>query len=181
MKNLQEQIIKIKGLMKMIQEEEYTPSITPEQWELDSIMMHVMADWVEGGMELGDSDVNLSEGWFTFNDSEERYFITYSFDVEVTAHSWFKSGTYDDPPEGENTEYHFEQMKLKIEESVDGKYVVIYDGPDFTNFEGTLLTTKTITNRNGSTSSKKYYGSDFMYDMFDDEINELDSDRDPDW
>lgn len=162
--------------MRMIQEQDFEPTISQENWDLQSIVMYVMADWVDGGLDFYDEDVNLSEGYFDIMDGEEKYNLHYSFDVNVTAHAYYRPGTYDSPPEGDNTEYHFDNWKLEITNMETNE--VIYNGPDFTNFEGLQLTTKTVKYPNGKTGSKKYFGSDLLYDRFDDTINELDNDND---
>lgn len=164
MDNINLQLAKIKGMMKMIQEAEFTPTMTPEQWELNSIVMSVIAEWAEDGKYLFDDyDLDLNNGNFFITGGD--YTLEYSFDIEITSHGWFRAGTYEDPPEGEGTQYEFVSWHLKIIENDDK---VLYDGEDFTKFEQMII---------GSKGGRKYTGGDLLYDMFDERINDMDDDN----
>jgi hypothetical protein len=170
MKNLQEEILKIKQKMKMIMENDFSAnSVSSEQWELNSIVMHVLADWAENmDFSLIDYDVNLDSGFFALGGKDDRYMLTYTFDVNITAHAWFSRGSYDEAPDGEGTQYEFKNMNLEIVETTEQGEKVIYNGPDFSDFENQKFfnekTKKTMT------------GFDILFDYFDDTINELDID-----
>ena len=135
MKNLNEQLAKIKGMMKMIQENDYTPTGDASYWEAHSVAMHILADFTSSGAPyyFEDYSVDLNEGSFSITD-EDGNELYYEFDVYIDSHGSFSPGTYEDPPESEPTEFHFDNMKLTVKDWTGAEEKVLYSGKDFTNF-----------------------------------------------
>jgi len=171
MANLNEDINRIKGLMKMIQEDNFSvmdqlPNQNPDQdrWELNSIIMSVISDFAKY-LSFDDSDINLDEGYFYFGDDEGRYGLKYEFDVNVTSHGSYDPGDYETPPYYEGPEWDIENMKLTVSEfNNDGSSKQLYSGPDISEFEKMEFAPR---------DDRHKVGSDIIYSEFDDKITEL--------
>jgi hypothetical protein len=169
MANLNEHIDRIKGMMKMIQESDFNvmdqlPNKNPDQdrWGLQSIIMHVMADFSRHR---------------SFDDSDGRYIFNYDFDVNVTSHGSYDPGDYETPPYSEGPEWHLENLKLTISEvNDDGSIKEIYSGSDISEFEKTRFAP-----REGRERDREISGGNIIYDEFDDKIAELVGDIEPDY
>lgn len=136
-----------------------------------SIAMHILADFVNReDFDLDVLDIDLSGGSFAIYSDDDSYSLEYSFDIDISEHSYFRSGTYEDPPESGACEYDFTKMRIEILHATGNGIETIYKGPDFTDFMKLSL---------GEDGKMK--GVDLMYRTFDDEIQELDSDREPDY
>jgi hypothetical protein len=183
MENLNESINRIKGLMKMIQEGDFNamdhlPNKTPDQnkWELNSIIMYVMSDFARY-RSFDDSDINLSDGYFYFGDSEGEYALDYKFDVNVTSHGSYDPGDYETPPYYEGPEWHIENLTLTISKvNDDGSFEELYSGPDISEFEKMKFAP-----REGKERDREVTGADIIYDEFDEKITELVGDNEPDY
>ena len=140
-------------------------------YQAKSIAMHVLAEFVNReDQELDVMDIDLGGGSFVIYSEDEAYSLTYSFDIDISEHSYFRSGTYDDPPESEPCMYNFENMKIEVEHATGNGIKTIYTGPDFTEFMKLPLS-----------EDGKIKGMDLMYDTFDDEIQEMDREREIDY
>ena len=78
MGNLNDSINRIKGMMKMIHESDFSvmdqlPNQNPDQnkWDMEAIIMYVMANFSEHP-HFEDSDIGLSAGYFIIVDSGRR-------------------------------------------------------------------------------------------------------------
>jgi hypothetical protein len=178
MKNLNESIDRIKGMMKMIQESDFSvmdqlPNKEPDQnqWDLKSIIMYVMASF-DGPPDFDAYDINSEDGFFTIIDTEYKYELRYEFDLKIISAGYYRPGTYDDPPESEGPEYDFINMKLTITDIEDGNENVIYSGEDFSDFPSMKFAGN---ERRGPVS-----GAGIMYSYFDDAVNEIIGDNEPD-
>lgn len=183
MQNLNESIVRIKGMMKMIQESDFSvadqlPNKNPDQkiWDLRPIIMYVMSDFAKY-RSFDDSDINLNDGYFYFGDSEGKYYLDYKFDVEVTSRGSYDPGDYETPPYYEGPEWHIENLKLTIIEiNEDGSEKVLYSGPDISEFEK-----MNFAPREGKERDREVTGAGIIYDEFDDKIAELVGDDEPDY
>lgn len=175
MQNLNNNIDRIKGMMKMISESDFSivdqlPNQNPDQklWELKSIVMYVLADFSESPY-FEESDINLGEGYFVILDNDLKYELRYDFDVNVTRSASYDPGDYETAPYYEGTEWEIENLKLTITELNDGDIKEIYSGPDISEFEKMLFPPVKANGRSLS-------GGDMIYNTFDEKINELDGD-----
>jgi hypothetical protein len=179
MKNLNESIDRIKGMMKMIQESDFSimdqlPNKEPDQnqWDLKSIVMYVMASF-DGPPVFDDHGIDSSGGYFTIIDREYKYELRYEFDLKIISAGYYRPGTYEDPPEGESAEYDFNDMKLTITDIEDGNDNVIYSGEDFSNFESMEFA--------GNERNRPTNGAGIMFSYFDDVVNDMAGDNEPDY
>ena len=177
MGNLNDSINRIKGMMKMIHESDFSvmdqlPNQNPDQnkWDMEAIIMYVMANFSEHP-HFEDSDIDLSEGYFIIVDSESRYELTYNFDVEVTSRGSYDPGDRDTPPYYEGPEWEITNLKLTIMDIGDGEYKELYSGPDISNFEKQTFPPV-------KPGGRAYSGWDKIYDEFDEKISDMVNDYD---
>lgn len=179
MRNLNEHINRIRGMMKMIQESDFNiadqlPNKNPDQskWELHSIIMYVMASFSDDPL-FYDEDIDLSQGSFSITDNAGEYLLYYEFDVKINSHGSYDPGDYETPPYYEGAEWEYKNMKLTIYDYTSGLEKIVYSGPDISDFENMKFTPK----------AKDYIltGVDLIYRAFDDKINELIADDEPDY
>lgn len=136
-----------------------------------SIAMHVLADFINrGDLDLDVTDIDLSGGSFIIYSEDEMDSIEYFFDIDISEHSYYKSGTYEDPPESGACEYDFINMRIEISHATGNEIETVYYGPDFTNFKKLSLS-----------HDVKMDGEKLMYKTFDEQIQEMDADREPDY
>ena len=158
--NLQENINRIKSMMKSINEDEYTP---PQLSGRNMKIVNAIISSFKSKPKIDDSDYDIDGGWFVISlGGNFTYFLEYTFTVDITSHSSYTPGTYEDPPEGEATEFELgiTDMKLYVDDEL------VYEGPDVTDF----LNIKTQLGRTT--------GEDVLYNHVDDKIQEIDADSD---
>lgn len=121
------------------------------------------SDWVV------DTDISLHYGSFSIGDPDDDYgILEYKIETEYTSRSKFYSGSYDEPPSSDPAEYEIFVTGLVVYEYG----TVIYDGPDFTNFENLKIGT--------SKQGRDYTGLDFIYDNFGGTFEDLEYNDDND-
>jgi len=142
---LSEQLKRIKGMMKSINENDFE---SPEQQgPSEDIKNQIIAfeqAILQNNERWEESDIDLEEGFIEFVNDEEQY-LKFSFDIDIESWPWFEAGSnwrsngdpgY--PDEGEGLMWGFGGVELKFYtgQMVDGQFIenVIYEGPDFTNF-----------------------------------------------
>lgn len=172
---LSEELRRIKGMMKSINENEFEEPIA--QGPSEEIKNEILAFEnfiLENNLHWDDGEADLTEGFIDFGSEDEKY-LRFEFDVEVESWPWFEAGSnwssngdpgY--PDEGEGLMWGFGGINIKLtsETLVDGKWQVnvIYEGPDFTNF-----------------FKRKYVGGKevgyAVYEEFDERLNELAENR----
>lgn len=178
MKTLNESIERIKGMMKMIQEEDFSaPAQQPAEPsgenydEIKSKVMGVLQDFAKDPY-FYDSSVNTSDGYFFIMNDEGSYNLEYNFDVNITSYGSYDPGDYDTPPYYEGPEYEFENMTLTVYEVTDsGEERTIYKGKDISDFMNMTFPPVKEGGRERS-------GADIMYYEFGDELDEKISDMD---
>lgn len=178
MKTLNESIERIKGMMKMIQEEDFsTPTQQPTEPsgenndEIKSIVMGVLQDFANDPY-FYDSSVDTSDGFFVIMNDAGNYTLEYNFDVNITSYGSYDPGDYYTPPYHEGPEYDFENMTLTVNEISDsGEERVIYKGKDISDFMNVTFPPRKEGERERS-------GADIMYREFGDELDEKISDMD---
>ena len=142
--------------MKSINEDEYTP---PRLSGNDIKIVNAIISSFKNKPKIADSDYDIDGGWFVISLGDNwNYFLEYTFTIDVTSHSSYTPGTYEDPPEGEPTEFELgiTNMKLYVNDEL------VYEGPDVTDF------------MNIKTQLGKTTGEDVLYGHVDDKIQELD-------
>lgn len=183
MDNLNQSINRIKDVIKMIQEADFSvmdqlPNKNPDQgrWGLESIIMHVIAHFSRF-RSFDDSDVDLDSGVFYITDQDGKYELKYEFDVNIISHGSYDPGDYETPPSYEGPEWNSENLKLTISEiSDDGSYKVLYSGPDISGFEKMKFPP-----REDMKNDREARGVDLIYSEFDEKITDLIGDVDYDY
>ncbi len=174
MKTLNESIERIKGMMKMIQEEDFSaPAQQPAEPsdEIKSIVMGVLQDFARDPY-FYDSSVNTSDGFFVIMNDAGNYTLEYNFDVNITSYGSYDPGDYYTPPYQDGPEYDSEKMTLTVNEISDsGEERVIYKGKDISDFMDMTFPPVKEGGRERS-------GADIMYHEFGDELDERISDMD---
>lgn len=177
MKNLNESIERIKGMMKMIQEEDFsTPEQQPEETsdnneKIKAIVMGVLQDFAKSPY-FDDSHVDSSDGFFIIGDQEGKYTLEYNFDVDVISHGSYDPGDYYTPGYSEGPEWDFENITLTVNEISDsGEERVIYKGEDISDF----MSFKIPPRKEGE---RERTGADIAFSEFEDTLIELLSDVD---
>ncbi len=167
MKNLNENIQRIKQMMNTINESSFDKPVEPEiSMEIRQGVTNLLNDFIQNP-EFVDDYVKTYDGYFIITNEEGDESLMYEFDIDYTQRSSFTPGVMylpngdpGYPDEGENAEYDFDITKLiyyKTDE--EGGDVSVYEGKDFTGFLGIKLS-------NGMT------GEEFMFEKFDEQIQE---------
>lgn len=60
--------------------------------------------------------------------------LTFEYDNTLDEAPYYKSGTYEDPPEGSDGYWYLEASTLKYEKLFEDEFITIYEGTDFTRF-----------------------------------------------
>lgn len=177
MKNLNESIERIKGMMKMIQEEDFsTPEQQPEETsdnneEIKTIVMGVLQDFAREPY-FYDSSVYISDGFFIIMNDAGNYTLEYNFDINITSYGSYDPGDYYTPPYHDGPEYDFEKMTLTVKQISDsGEETVIYKGKDISDFMN-------MTFSPVKEGGRAITGADIMYNEFGEELDEMISDVD---
>ena len=170
MKNLNENIQRIKQMMNTINESSFDKPVEPEiSMEVRQGITNIIKLFIQNP-EFVDDRVRTYDGFFVISNEKGDESLMYKFDIDYTQRSSFTPGVpylpngdpgY--PPEGEPAEYDFDITKLIYfrNDEEDGD-ISLYEGKDITNFLKIKLS-------NGMT------GEEFMYNKFDDEIQENES------
>jgi hypothetical protein len=175
MKNLNENIQRIKQMMNTINESSFDNPIEPEiSLEVRQGITKVLNKFIQNP-ELYDYSVSPYDGKFMIEDEEGDETLTYEFDINYSNRSTFTpgvthlpSGEPGYPDEGTDAEYNFDITRLTYSKFIEGSgNTVLYKDKDITNFLKVQLS-------NGMT------GEEFMYNNFDEEIQEKESDIDYD-
>lgn len=175
MKNLNESINRIKGMMRMIQESDFSSpesqSSGDNNEEIKSIIMGVLQDFAKSPY-FDDSSVSSGDGFFIIGDQEGKYTLEYNFDINITSYGSYEPGDYYTPGYQEGPEWEFEKMRLTVKEISDsGEETVIYDGKDISDFMD-------MTFPPMKEGQKEISGAEIMYREFEDTLVELISDLD---
>jgi|688.fasta_scaffold21666_5 hypothetical protein len=175
MKNLNENIQRIKQMMNTINEGSFDNPIEPEiSLEVRQGITKVLNKFIQNP-ELYDYSVSAFDGEFMIEDEEGDETLTYEFDINYTSRSSYSSGVMylpggdpGYPPSWDFAEYKFDITRLTYSKFIEGSgNTVLYKDKDITNFLKVQLS-------NGMS------GEEFMYDNFNDEIQEKESDIDYD-
>lgn len=157
--NLQEHINRIKQVMGLHENE--TPSISDYH---KKVIKAVLTGFITRPV-IYDSDYDLAGGYFIITlGKNDKYMVQYDFDVDITSHSSYDSGSWDEPPSGEPAEYDLTITKLTL--YIDGDEA--YEGPDITDF----MNIKTKE----STRYGELTGEDILRNHVDERIQELEAD-----
>ena len=151
--NLSEEISRIKGMMKMINEQSFNdngPSETAKQ--VASSVIEILYDESYSGSRLF---IQLATGDGSLH---------YHFDVDFSRKSSSSPSSYYSPAEYTDAEYEFTDAKLEVHD-YDGN-TVLYKGRDFTDVLNVTLS-------NGQTIEE------YLYEKFDERI-QIWSDENPD-
>ncbi len=177
---LNEQIARIKGMMKMINEQEFDDfdtQITPEEIPYNgdeefenaqrlasSIIAEVVTRPVEDYTFFDDHSFKNGELYFAL--TTEAGALNYYFDVDFSSHVSSSPATYHNPSEYSDADYRFTNPILEINDGAN----VIYKGKDFTDILNVELSS-------GETVE------DILYRDFDEDIQIYSSEYDdePDW
>ncbi len=177
---LNEQIARIKGMMKMINEQEFDDfdtQITPEEMTYNgdeefenaqrlasSIIAEVVTRPVEDYKFFDDYSFKNGEVYVAL--TTEAGALNYYFDVEFGKHVSSSPSTYYTPAEYTDADYQFSTPTLEINDGAN----VIYKGKDFTDILNVELSS-------GETVE------DILYRDFDEDIQIYSSEYDdePDW
>lgn len=168
---LSEELRRIKGMMKSINENEFEEPIAqgPSE-EIKNKILEIEKAILENNERWEDGEIDLDEGFIEFVTDDEHY-LKFSFDVEIESWPWFEAGSnwssngdpgYPDEGEGLMWGFGGVSVKLSTGQVVDGQWVdnVIYEGPDFSNF-----------------FKRKYAGGkkveSVVYEVYDEHMNEL--------
>lgn len=104
----------------------------------------------------GVSNFVLSEG------GAEEYYLQYNFEIDVSEYPSYTPATYDEPADYEPAEYDIEIKQITVFENDQ----IIYEGPDFTNFN------KIKIGEQSKYGNRNIYGGDFLYSFFGEDIEE---------
>lgn len=173
--NLNEEIARIKGMMRKINEQafdDFDTQITPEEIpyngdeefeRANQLASSIIADVVNRPVEkyrfFDDYSFDGSQAYIAL--ATEDGALNYYFDVDFSRHSSSSPATYHDPAEYTDAEYDFGNPTLEVNDGAN----VIYKGKDFTDILNVTLS-------NGQTVG------DRMYEEFDEEI-QIYSDENP--
>ena len=174
MKNLNENIQRIKQMMNTINESSFdkpmVPEITPE---VRQGITDVLNGFIQNP-EFDDYDLNVNGGNFYIGDEEGVFYLEYEFSIYYSSRSSFTPGRmYMDngdpgyPDEGEPAEYEIEITNLKYVKFNDGTDEILYNGKDITNFMNVRL-------------SNEMTGEEFLHNKFDERIQELEAEDEGD-
>jgi hypothetical protein len=163
--NLNEELNRIKSMMKSITEDEFKlPELDDNQ---KKIVRAIMSSF-QSKPKFYDSDYDLNGGWFMISLGENtNYLLEFHFDVSIESRSQYYPGSYDEPPSGEPAEFRFDisSMKLMVNDEI------VYNGDDVTDFLNIPVQMKGYRNATGF---------DALSDHVDDRLQEYESESDYD-
>lgn len=172
MKNLNENIQRIKQMMGTINESSFDKPMVPEiTLEVRHGISKILNHFIQNP-EFDDDNLEFSGGNFTIGAGEDL-FLEYEFSINYTTRSSFtpgrmymSNGDPGYPDEFENAEYEFEITNLKYVKFIsgEGKEEILYNGKDITNFLNVRL-------------SNDMTGEDFLHETFGERIQELEADH----
>ena len=188
MKNLGNDIERIKQMMKTINEGSFDKPVESEiPLNVRQESIKVINYFIQNP-EIVDYNVSSSNGLFSIAGEpvgDTQYILNYNFDITYTQHSSFTPGKYgtsnDDsyPDESENAEYDLEIESIELVKSVTdpndrtkNNSEVIYEGNDFTGIMDIKLS-------NGETASD--FIKNVMDESIQDEERELQASHEPDY
>ena len=188
MKNLGNDIERIKQMMKTINEGSFDKPVESEiPLNVRQESIKVINYFIQNP-EIVDYNVSSSNGLFSIAGEpvgDTQYILNYNFDITYTQHSSFTPGKYgtsnDDsyPDESENAEYDLEIESIELVKSVTdpndrtkNNSEVIYEGKDFTGIMDIKLS-------NGETASD--FIKNVMDESIQDEERELQASHEPDY
>ena len=188
MKNLGNDIERIKQMMKTINEGSFDKPVESEiPLNVRQESIKVINYFIQNP-EIVDYNVSSSNGLFSIAGEpvgDTQYILNYNFDITYTQHSSFTPGKYgtsnDDsyPDESENAEYDLEIESIELVKSVTdpndrtkNNSEVIYEGKDFTGIMDIKLS-------NGETASD--FIKNVMDESIQDEERESQADNEPDY
>jgi hypothetical protein len=186
MKNLGNDIERIKQMMKTINEGSFDKPVESEiPLDVRRESTKIINNFIQNP-EIDTFNVSSSDGWFAIGGEpvgDTQYILNYNFDITYTQRSSYTPARYgtsnDDsyPAEGENAEYDLDITSVELVKSVtnlndETSSGVIYKGNDFTGIMDIKLS-------NGEMSS------DFIVKTMDesiqDEERESQADNEPDY
>lgn len=175
-KQLNEELSRINGMMKMISEEIFEDTMKPPHNVVNdakTVLKHFLN---QENPQADETDVDSDGGWFAIDGGNNKY-IKYYFDVNVRSHGHTRSGYeymdngdpgYPDEHEPMDFDIVVTQIELGKTEHKDDQWVdnVEYKGPDFTNFSS-------LSFKDGRS------GEEWLSNTFDDRILETDIEEEP--
>lgn len=172
MKNLNENIQRIKQMMNTINEGSFDKPIESEiSLEVRQGITKVLNKFIQNP-EFYDYSLSAYDGYFMIKDEDKT--LTYDFDINYTSRSssspgvmYLPGGDPGYPSSWNSAEYDFDITRLTYSKYIEGSDDnILYEGKDITNFLEVQL-------------SNEMTGENFMHDIFDEEIQEKESDIEP--
>lgn len=136
------------------------------KWVAKQVLVKFMfADYKEQRNFIWDYDLDVSgvSNFVLSAGGGEDYYLQYNFEIDVTAYPSYTPGTWDEPADYDPAEYEIEIKQITVFDNDQ----IVYEGPDFTNFENLK-----IGEKSGMYGNDRF-GGGFLYDYFGDKIEEV--------
>jgi hypothetical protein len=145
-KQLNEELSRINGMMKMISEESFEDTSKPSETIINDVKQTLRYFLNQDNPQADETEVDADGGWFTIDGGDNKY-IKYYFDINVKSHQHTTPGYgYMDnadpgyPDETEPMDFDITISQIEVGETVhnDEQWIdnVEFKGSDFTDFAG---------------------------------------------
>lgn len=167
--------------LDIIKEEELTVPDDVKKFAFSILAHFIGQDQNDQSNSIVDNDINLNDdSFFTIcksaHDQDYSNVLEYTFESDVTQHSSYSSGSYDEPPDYDPAIIEIEIVKLTVIRDDE----TIYEGPDFTNFMKLNVGERELRHKTPGYHSIRT-GETFIWENFSDTLEDQEREQQEDY